>query len=249
MPLANFSNLDFDQVKDTLQEYLKSNSNFTDYDFEGSNLSSILDVLAYNTYITSYNANMITNEVFIDTATLRENVVSLARNIGYVPRSRQAARARVSFFVNTSGITPSPATLTLKKGPVAASSAAFGGQSFVFSILSDITVPVFNGIAEFNDVEVFEGTLLTQTFNYSSRVPNQKFIIPNIGVDTDLMTVSVRPNEASTTETKYSSQNSLFDINLSQKFIICKKLKMKDTKFSLETEFLEKHSKMVTLLQ
>ena len=136
MPLANFSNLDFDQVKDTLQEYLKSNSNFTDYDFEGSNLSSILDVLAYNTYITSYNANMITNEVFIDTATLRENVVSLARNIGYVPRSRQAARTTVSFFVDTSGIVPSPATLTLKKGPVAASAASFGGQSFVFSILT-----------------------------------------------------------------------------------------------------------------
>ena len=217
MPLANFSNLDFDQVKITLQDYLKSNSNFTDYDFEGSNLSTILDVLAYNTYITSYNANMITNEVFIDTATLRENVISLARNIGYVPRPRQAARATVSFFVNTEGITPSPASLTLKKGPVAASSSPFGGQSFVFSILADITVPVVNGIAEFNNVEVFEGTLLTQTFTYSSRVPNQKFVIPNIGVDTDLMTVSVRPNEASTTETKYSSQNSLFDVKSESK--------------------------------
>jgi len=217
MPLANFSNLDFNQVKSTLQEYLKSNSNFTDYDFEGSNLSTILDVLAYNTYITSYNANMITNEVFIDTATLRENIVSLARNIGYVPRPRQAARATVSFFVNTSGINPAPATLTLKKGPVAASSTAFGGQSFIFSILSDITVPVFNGIAEFNDVEVFEGVLLTQTFTYSSRIPNQKFILPNVGVDTDLITVSVRPNEASTTETKYSIQNSLFDVNSDSK--------------------------------
>tara|TARA_B100001079_G_scaffold105499_1_gene90575 strand:- start:671 stop:2548 length:1878 start_codon:yes stop_codon:yes gene_type:complete len=160
---------------------------------------------------------MITNEVFIDTATLRENIVSLARNIGYVPRPRQSARATISFFVNTSGIVPSPATLTLKKGPVAASSAAFGGQSFVFSILSDITVPVFNGIAEFNNVEVFEGTLLTQTFTFSSRIPNQKFILPNIGVDTDLITVSVRPNEASTTETKYSVQNSLFDVNSDSK--------------------------------
>ena len=221
MPLANFSNLDFDQVKSTLEEYLKSNSNFTDYAFEGSNLSPLLDVLAYNPYITSYNANMITNEVFIDTATLRENVISLARNIGYVPRPRQAARATVSFFVNTEGITPSPASLTLKKGPVAASQGAFGGSSFVFSILSDITVPVFNGIAEFNDVEVFEGTLLTQTFTYSSRVPNQKFILPNIGVDTDLITVSVRPNEASTTETKYSVQNSLFDVNSDSKVYYC----------------------------
>ena len=88
MPLANFSNLNFSEVKTTLKDYLKSNSNFTDYDFDGSNLSSILDVLAYNTYITSYNANMVTNEVFIDTATLRENIISLARNIGYVPRPR-----------------------------------------------------------------------------------------------------------------------------------------------------------------
>ena len=116
MPLANYANLDFDQVKTTLRDYLKSNSNFTDYDFEGSNLSTILDVLAYNTYISSYNANMVANEVFIDTATLRENIVALARNIGYVPRSRKAARATVSFFVDTSNISPTPATITLHCG-------------------------------------------------------------------------------------------------------------------------------------
>ena len=217
MPLANFSNLDFDQVKSTLQEYLKSNSNFTDYDFEGSNLSTILDVLAYNTYITSYNANMVTNEVFIDTATLRKNIVSLARNIGYTPRPRQAARATVSFFVNTDAITPSPASLTLKKGPVAASSGTFGGQSFIFSILSDITAPVINGIASFDDVEVYEGTLLTQTYTYSARIPNQKFILPNIGVDTDLISVTVNPTEASATETKYNSQDNLFDVKSDSK--------------------------------
>ena len=102
MPLVNFSNLDFDEVKISLRDYLKSNSTFTDYDFEGSNLSSILDVLAYNTYITSYNANMISNEVFIDSATLRENVVALARNIGYVPRSKKSSRASVTFFVDIS---------------------------------------------------------------------------------------------------------------------------------------------------
>ena len=217
MPLANFSNLDFDQVKSTLQEYLKSNSNFTDYDFEGFNVSTILDVLAYNTYITSYNANMITNEVFIDTATLRKNIVSLARNIGYTPRPRQAARATISFFVDIDGVTPAPATLTLKKGPVATSAATFAGQSFIFSILSDITVPIINGIATFTDVEIYEGTFLTQTYTYSARTPNQKFILPNIGVDTDLIKVSVRPNEASATETKYSSQENLFDVKSDSK--------------------------------
>ena len=140
MPLANFSNLDFNQVKTTLRDYLKSNSNFTDYDFEGSNLSTILDVLAYNTYITSYNANMVANEVFIDSATLRENVVALARNIGYVPRSRKAARATISFFVDTSNISPNPVSITLKKGPVATTSGSFGNQSFLFSILENMII-------------------------------------------------------------------------------------------------------------
>ena len=91
MPLVNFSNLDFNQIKENIQDYLKSNSDFTDYDFDGSNLSTIIDTLAYNTYIASYNTNMVANECFIDSATLRENVVSLARNIGYT-RSRRAAR-------------------------------------------------------------------------------------------------------------------------------------------------------------
>ena len=142
MPLVNFTNLDFEGVKSALTEYLKSNSNFTDYDFEGSNLSSIIDLLAYNTYITSYNANMVANEVFIDTATLRENVVALARNIGYTPRSRKAATSSISFFVDTTSIVPKPASLTLRKGTVAASNGRFGGTSGAFCILDDITVPV-----------------------------------------------------------------------------------------------------------
>ena len=161
MPLVNFSDLDFSQVKLTLTDYLKANSNFTDYDFEGSNLSAIVDLLAYNTYITSYNANMVSNEVFIDSSTLRENVVSLARNIGYVPRSRKASSAIGSFFVDTTNISPSPASLTLKKGPVCATSGTFGNQSFVFSIISDITVPVVDGVASFDDISVYEGNILT----------------------------------------------------------------------------------------
>ena len=159
MPLTNFSNLDFDQVKQSLKDYLQANSNFTDYDFEGSNLSSILDVLAYNTYITSYNANMVANEVFLDSATLRENVVSIARNIGYLPRSRKSARATVSFFVDVSNVSPPPVSLTLRQGPVATSSGTFSNNSFIFSIISDITVSVTNGIAIFNNIPIYEGPL------------------------------------------------------------------------------------------
>ena len=213
MPLVNFSNLDFNQIKTTLKDYLRANSNFTDYDFEGSNLSTILDVLAYNTYITSYNANMVANEVFIDSATLRENVVALSRNIGYIPRSKKAATATVSFFVDTSNITPTPSSLTLRRGPVASTSGSFGNQSFIFSILEDITVPIFNNIATFEDLKIYEGSLLTNSFTFSSNNLNQRFILPNSGIDTDLISVVVRNNEQSTISVKYSLQDSLFDID------------------------------------
>ena len=144
MTLANFSNLDFDQIKQTIRDYIRSNSSFTDYDFEGSNLSVIIDTLAYNTYITSYNANMLSNEVFIDSATLRENVVSLARNIGYVPRSVTSSRANISFFVDITNLPINnetaenkPLKLILQKGIVATTNSFGTGtssQSYTFAV-------------------------------------------------------------------------------------------------------------------
>ena len=211
MSLINFTNLDFNQIKQSLKDYLQSNSDFTDYDFEGSNLSTILDVLAYNTYITSYNANMISNEVFIDSATLRENVVSLARNIGYVPRSKKSSRAFINFFVDISSVSPTPANLTLKAGPVASTSGQFNGQSFVFGIPEDKTVSVIDGIASFDDIEVFEGSYLSQSFVYSTRNPFQKFILPNSGIDLDSLVVTVRPSIDSSVSVTYSRQDNLFD--------------------------------------
>ena len=210
MALINFTNLDFEQIKITLRDYLQSNSEFTDYDFEGSNLSTILDVLAYNTYINSYNANMIANEVFIDSATLRENVVALARNVGYLPRSRKSSRANINFFVDVSEITPNPANLTLRAGPVASTGGQFNGQSFVFGVPEDITVSVSDGIAQFEGIEVYEGTYLNQSFVYSSRNKNQKFILPNSGIDLDSLVVSVRPSVDSSVSVKYTKQDNLF---------------------------------------
>jgi len=209
MSLLNFTSLDFDQIKETLKQYLQSNSNFTDYDFEGSNLSTILDVLAYNTYITSYNANMISNEVFIDSATLRENVVALARNIGYVPRSKKAATATINFTVEP-GITPPPTTITLKKGPVA-SSNQFGGQSFVFGLTKEVTKPVIDGVASFLDVDVKEGTVIDQKFPYSTNNINQRFILSNSGIDLNTLEVYVRPSATSSLLSSYTRQDSLFD--------------------------------------
>ncbi len=213
MALVNFTNLDFDQIKTSIKDYLRSNSNFTDYDFEGSTLSTLIDVLAYNTYITSYNANMISNEVFIDSATLRENVVSLARNIGYVPRSKTSARANISFFVDTTEFTTRPLTLTLKKGTVCTSSGIFGGQNYTFTIPEDITRPVVNGTATFENVSIYEGTFLVNTFTVDANNPNQKFILDNSDIDTQSISVLVRNTQSSTVTRKFSLSNSLLDVD------------------------------------
>jgi hypothetical protein len=214
MALVNFTDLDFDQIKTSLKDYLRENSNFTDYDFEGSNLSNILDVLAYNTYISSYNANMVSNEVFIDSATLRENVVALARNIGYTPRSRTAAKAIISFFVDTTGFTTKPVTLTLKKGIVTTSSSVFGSESYSFCLPSDVSVPVVDGIATFNNVTIYEGTYLTSNFTVSSETPAppSRYILENANIDTSTLEVAVRDTQSSTSSRKYVFSDTLIEV-------------------------------------
>jgi hypothetical protein len=213
MALVNFTNLDFDQIKSSIREYLRANSNFTDYDFEGSNLSTLIDVLAYNTYISSYNANMISNEVFIDGATLRENVVSLARNIGYVPNSRAAAKANITFFVDVSGFLTNPLTLTLKSGVVCTTNTSFGNQSFSFIIPQDVTVPVVNGIALFENINVYEGTFIINNFTVDANNTNQKFILDNANIDIDSINVFVRDTQASTIRRTFKLSKNLFEVN------------------------------------
>lgn len=213
MALVNFTNLDFDQIKSSIREYLRANSNFTDYDFEGSNLSTLVDVLAYNTYISSYNANMISNEVFIDSATLRENVVSLARNIGYVPHSRSASRANISFFVDTAGYTTNPLTLTLKSGVVCTSNTSFGNQNFSFTIPQDITVPVVNGIALVENIDIYEGTYVVNSFTVDANNLNQKFILDNANIDVNSISVFVRDTQSSTVKRAYKLSKNLFEVD------------------------------------
>jgi len=155
---------------------------------------------------------MVTNEVFIDSATLRENVVSLARNVGYLPRSRKSAVSNISFFVNVSGT--SATTVTLKSGIVAISTKTPSGKdNYTFSIPNDITVPVdSNGYATFNNIDVYEGSYLVQTFTVSSRNQTQKFILPNSGIDTSLLRVSVRESENSTVTRNFNQFDSLFEV-------------------------------------
>jgi len=210
MSLVNFTSLDFDQIKTSIQDYLRANSNFTDYDFEGSNLSVLIDMLAYNTYIASYNANMVSNEVFIDSATLRENVVSLARNIGYVPRSKKSSKATISFFVDV--IDSTIKTITLKRGSVC-NTNNFNGSGFVFSILNDITVPVINGTAFFESIDVYEGSFTKENFTVDPNNKNQRFIIENRGVDTSSIEVLIRDTENSSSVKKFINSSSILDIN------------------------------------
>ena len=196
MPFTKFTNLDFDQIKTSIKDYLRANSNFTDFDFEGSNFSVLIDTLAYNTYITAFNSNMIVNESFLDSATVRENVVSLARNVGYVPRSRTSAQATISFDVTTSGNTP---THTLQAGLVCVGSS--NDSSFVFSIPESITTTttqltdnagnIISSTSSFNDIVVYQGTYLTKTFTVDGSL-DQRFILDNSFIDTSTIVVTVK---------------------------------------------------------
>ena len=233
MAIVNFTNLDFDQIRVSIKDYLRSSSDFTDYDFEGSNLSVLIDILAYNTYISSYNANMVSGEVFIDSATLRENVVSLARNIGYVPRSRTAARAKISFFIDVSDYPTIPRIITLQKGIVCTTQSDFSGESYTFVIKEDITVSVVNGIAFFDEIEIFEGSLLSSDFLVSSLIPNppQRYIIENSNVDVSTLSVSVFNSPLTSLSTRYNLAQDIIDVKSDSKIFFIQEIE--DQKYEL----------------
>ena len=210
MSFNQFTNLDFNNLRIQIKDYLRSNSNFTDFDFEGSNFSTLIDLLAYNSYITAFNTNMAVNEVFLDSATLRENVVALARNIGYLPRSKRAAKAKVSFTVNVGGT--EARTVKVQAGQCALGAVEDG--NYIFSIPEDVTTPVdINGIASFENLEMYEGTFLTNTFVIDDSLPDQRFIIPNSNVDSSTIRVSVRDQ---VTEV-YSVYSNILNINSSSR--------------------------------
>jgi len=207
MSFTQFTNLDFNTLRAQIKDYLRSNSNFTDFDFEGSNFSILIDTLAYNSYITAYNTNMAVNESFIDSAVLRENVVSLARNIGYVPRSTKSSTATISFTVDVSSL--DAPSVRLNAGLVAL--GAVQGGNYTFSIPENITVtPTSNGIASFNNISIFEGNYLTKLFTVDNSQTNQRFILPNQNIDTSSIRVEVVENGDSFTYTAYTN---IFEVN------------------------------------
>ena len=213
MSFSQFTNLDFNTLRAQIKDYLRSNSNFSDFDFEGSNFSILIDTLAYNSYITSYNTNMAVNEAFIDSATLRENVVSLARNIGYVPRSKKSAVATINFTVNA----PTGANaVKLNKGLVALGSVQ--GGNYIFSIPDDITItPDSRGIASFSNISIYEGSYLTKTFRVDTSQTNQRYILPNANIDTSSIRVEVE--EKGSTQI-YNAYTNIFDVNAESRLFL-----------------------------
>ena len=207
MPFTKFTNLDFDQIRSQIKDYLRANSTFTDFDFEGSNFSVLIDTLAYNTYITAYNSNMIVNESFLDSATLRENVVSLARNIGYVPRSRSAAKARVNLTVQTTSTSP---TMTLEAGLVCVGSV--NESQFVFSVPEDVTTTINSGTAKFNDLDVCQGTYLKKQFVVDGSL-DQRFILQNSFIDTSTIVVKVKGASDSGEGREYELAQNILNLN------------------------------------
>ena len=207
MAFGQYVNLDFDQIKTSIKDYLRANTNFTDYDFEGSNLSIIIDALAYNTYTTAYNTNMAANECFLDSATLRENVVSLARNIGYVPRSRRSARAKISFIVD--GLVDT-STLTLNSGIIC--NGVGENTTYIFSIPENITVPVTNGVAEFSNIEIYEGNFISQNFTVDTSLFNQRYILDNSFIDTSTIQVKIKSSSESTSSITYKQIDNIVGV-------------------------------------
>ena len=190
MPFTQFTSLDFDQIKAQIRDHLRSNSNFTDFDFEGSNFSILIDTLAYNTYINAFNANLVANESFLDSASIRENVVSLARNIGYVPRSKSAAKASVYFTVNTDS---QKQLLHLKPGLVCVGGGV--NSNFRFSRTQSMSVPIVNGVATFGSaespIEVLQGSVLSSQF-IADNTTDQRFILGNPNIDASTIKVFVK---------------------------------------------------------
>ena len=204
--------LEFNQIKAQIKEYLRSQSQFSDYDFEGSSLTVLIDALAYNTYYTSVNANLAVNEGFLETAVLRENVVKLARMIGYTPKSARSARTTVNISVQT--VFPYPKSVTMAAGLVL-NFTGLDNNNFVFSIPTDVTQSVdsLTGIAAFNDTVLYEGLYLTDTF-VKNTAERQRFILTNERVDTTSMIVQVT---SGTVTEKYLQATDITKIDANSK--------------------------------
>ena len=236
MPFTQFTSLDFDQIKVQIKDFLRSNSNFTDFDFEGSNFSILIDTLAYNTYINAFNANLVANESFLDSATIRENVVSLARNIGYVPRSKTASIATVNIGNIDLGATndSTPKFLTLKAGLVLVGSS--DNTTYRFSISDDVTSSRVRDIggtsfAIFDEpISVYEGTLLSRVYRVDTS-QDQRFIIDSPNIDSSTLRVFVSGPSDTGLGRKYKMVDNILNINKNSEIYLAQEVQ--DEKYEI----------------
>ena len=217
MPYTQVANLDFEDIKVALKEYIRAQSDFTDYDFDGSVLSTLIDTLAYNTYYTAFNANLVVNELFIDSATLRDNVVAIAKQLGYRPKGITSPTAYVSFNI-TYGSPTTDTELLLKKGTGFISS--YDNNIYQYITLEDVTGQVVNDVATFDNVEVREGTQILNTFTVNTSLKSQKFVLDNQNIDTNTIRVKVYPSGSNFNESYLVADNILNVDSTSKVFFI-----------------------------
>ena len=213
MPYTQVANLDFADIKAVLREYMRAQSDFTDYDFEGSALATLIDTLAYNTYYTAFNTNMVVNELFIDSATLRDNVVALAKQLGYRPKSITSPTAYVSFAV-AYGNSTTDTELSLKKGT--GFIASYDNSIYQYVVTENVKAQVSNDQAIFENIPVREGTFVTNTFTVNSSLQSQRFILDNKNIDTNTIRIEVFPTGGSFSE-PYTVSDNILDANSESK--------------------------------
>ena len=207
----NISQLDFDQIKGNLKRFLSQQNTFNDYDFEGSGMSVLLDLLAYNTHYLSYNANILANEMFIDTADLRNSIVSLAKALGYTPNSPRSPVADLNIVVNNA----TGSTLTMPVGTKF--STTVDGQTYNFVTITSNTISPINNIYTFSNVKIYEGTYVTFQYTANTADLDQKFLIQSANADTTTLSVSVQNSASDTTTNTYTKATSITELDSTSK--------------------------------
>jgi hypothetical protein len=213
MQYIQVNNLNFDEIKTSLKEYLRAQTDFTDFDFEGSVWSNLLDILAYNTYYTAFNTNMVVNETFLDSATLRDNVISIAKQLGYFPKSAVAPESVVSFNATFTGATPS--NIILKRGT--GFITRFDENLYKYVVIDDVKVPVTNSVASFSNIPVYEGTIITDFYTVNNGLSSQRFILKNPGTDVSSLRVKVYPFDGATSFEYYDQVSNILDVSATSK--------------------------------
>ena len=205
------SQLDFDGIKDNLKTFLSQQDEFTDYDFEGSGMNVLLDVLAYNTHYLGYNANMLANEMYLDSADQRSSVVSLAKQVGYTPKSAVSSTARIDVVVNNA----TGATVTMSRGTKF--STTVDGTNYSFVNNADVSISPVDGVYKFSNLDIYEGTYLNYKYTANTSDKDQRFIIPNDNVDTTTLTVKVQESSSDSTTNTYKLASGITALDSTSK--------------------------------